>query len=71
MSGDRAGLCDVHAYMNVWYVRQNLPDADGMLAEFANLRAWEARMRAIGHDIRGTRHRRGRHATDRHHGRSQ
>jgi len=52
MSGDRAGLCDVHAYMNVWYVRQNLPDADGMLAEFASLRGWETRMRAIGHGHR-------------------
>ena len=49
MGGDKAGLCDVNAYMNVWYVRAHLPNADEMLAEFGNTRAWEARMRAVGH----------------------
>jgi glutathione S-transferase len=52
MDGDRPGLCDVHAYMNVWYVRQNLPTAGQVFAEFGNLRAWESRMRAIGHGRR-------------------
>ena len=52
MDGDKPGLCDVHAYMNVWYVRQNLATADQMFAEFGNLRAWERRMRAIGHGSR-------------------
>jgi glutathione S-transferase len=52
MSGDKAGLGDVHAYMNVWYVRQNLPDADEIFAEFADMRAWELRMRAVGHGRR-------------------
>jgi glutathione S-transferase len=52
ISGDKTGLCDVHAYMNVWYMRQNLSDADGVLAEFSNVQAWEARMRAIGHGRR-------------------
>ena len=52
MDGDKPGLCDVHAYMNVWYLRQNLKTADQMLAEFGNLRAWETRMRAIGHGRR-------------------
>ncbi len=52
MSGDKAGLCDINAYMNVWYVRTNLPDADAMLAEFGHTRAWEGRMRAIGHGRR-------------------
>ncbi len=52
ISGDRTGLGDVHAYMNVWYVRQNMPDADGIFAEFGNTRAWETRMRAIGHGHR-------------------
>jgi glutathione S-transferase len=52
MSGDKAGLCDVHAYMNVWYLRQSLPDADEMFSEFGRLRAWEVRMRAIGHGRR-------------------
>jgi glutathione S-transferase len=49
MGGDKAGLCDVNAYMNIWYVRTNLPNADEMLAEFDHTRAWEARMRSIGH----------------------
>jgi glutathione S-transferase len=52
VEGDKTSLCDVHAYMNVWYVRQNLPTADQMFAEFGNLRGWETRMRAIGHGRR-------------------
>ena len=49
MSGDKASLCDVNAYMNIWYVRAHLPNADEMLAEFGHTRAWEARLRAVGH----------------------
>ncbi len=49
MSGDKAGLCDVNAYMNIWYVRAHLANADEMLAEFDATRAWEARLRAVGH----------------------
>jgi glutathione S-transferase len=49
MCGDRASLCDVNAYMNVWYVRTNLPDLDKMLFEFPATRSWEARIRAIEH----------------------
>ena len=52
MSGDAASLCDVNAYMNIWYVRAHLPNADEMLAEFSNARAWEARVRAVGHGRR-------------------
>jgi glutathione S-transferase len=52
LGGDKAGLCDVHAYMNLWYVRTNLPNADAMLAEFGHTRAWEARLRAVGHGRR-------------------
>jgi glutathione S-transferase len=52
IGGDKAGLGDVHAYMNVWYVRQNMADADARFAEFGNVQAWEARMRAIGHGRR-------------------
>jgi glutathione S-transferase len=50
--GDKTSLFDVNAYMNVWYVRQNMPNADALLAEFGHVRAWEARMRAIGHGRR-------------------
>ena len=52
MSGDKASLCDVNAYMNIWYVRAHLPNAGQMLAEFGNTRAWEARLRAVGHGHR-------------------
>jgi glutathione S-transferase len=53
MSGATPALCDVSAYMNIWYVRAHLPNADEMFAEFAATRAWESRMRAVGH---GRRH---------------
>ena len=49
LGGDKAGLCDVNAYMNVWYVRSNLPDTDALFGEFASTRAWETRLRAVGH----------------------
>jgi glutathione S-transferase len=49
MCGDQVSLCDINAYMNVWYVRGNLPILDQMLAEFPATKNWEARMRAIGH----------------------
>jgi len=52
MGGSAASLCDVNAYMNIWYVRANLPDADGMMTEFAATRAWELRIRAVGHGRR-------------------
>jgi glutathione S-transferase len=52
MGGDKAGLCDVNAYMNIWYLRAHLPNADGMLAEFGHTRAWEARLCAVGHGRR-------------------
>ena len=52
LSGNKTGLLDVNAYMNIWYIRTNLPNADEMLAEFCKTSAWEARMRAIGHGSR-------------------
>jgi glutathione S-transferase len=53
MCGDKPGLCDINAYMNVWYLRANLPgEAERLLAEFTRTRAWETRMRAVGHGRR-------------------
>jgi len=52
MSGARPSLCDVNAYMNIWYVRSNLPGASDVLKQFDATRAWEQRMRAIGHGRR-------------------
>jgi glutathione S-transferase len=49
MCGEHVSLCDINAYMNVWYVRAHLAGLDDMLAEFPAMRAWEARTRAIGH----------------------
>jgi hypothetical protein len=34
MCGDPVSLCDINAYMNVWYAAPSLPDLDAMLAEF-------------------------------------
>ena len=52
-------LADIHAYMNIWYLRANLDDADlartGMdriLAAIPRTLAWEKRMRTIGHGAR-------------------
>ena len=52
LCGDKAGLCDVNAYMNIWYVRSNLPDTEAMFAQFDHTRAWEARLRGVGHGRR-------------------
>jgi glutathione S-transferase len=52
LSGNRASLIDVNAYMNIWYVRNNLPNADDLLSEFGNTSHWEQRIRAIGHGPR-------------------
>jgi glutathione S-transferase len=52
-------LADVNAYMNVWYTRANLSEADQtlvgvdqILARCPHILAWEKRMRAIGHGLR-------------------
>ncbi len=52
LGGGNASLWDVNAYMNVWYVREHLPNAGEMLAEFDRVRAWETRMREVGHGRR-------------------
>jgi glutathione S-transferase len=52
LCGDQCGLLDINAYMNVWYVRSNLPVADELLKGFSRVRDWEQRMRAIGHGKR-------------------
>ncbi len=50
---DKFSLADAGCYMNIWYVRSNLPElADELLAEFPRLREWENRVRALGHGTR-------------------
>jgi glutathione S-transferase len=45
-------LADVNAYMNVWYARAHLSNADQMLTGFPRTSAWEKRVQAIGHGTR-------------------
>jgi glutathione S-transferase len=45
-------LADVNAYINVWYVRANLADLDGLFASFPHTRAWMGRIAALGHGDR-------------------
>jgi hypothetical protein len=52
LAGKDPSLVDINAYMNLWFVRANLPDADEMLAEFDHARAWTGRIRALGHGER-------------------
>src|ERR1700759_1260729 len=49
LAGDAPSLLDVNAYMNVWYARGNMPNADELFAEFDHARAWAGRVRGIGH----------------------
>jgi glutathione S-transferase len=52
ISGETPSLCDVDAYMNLWYLRNSLENSDEMLAEFDHARAWAGRLRAVGHGSR-------------------
>ncbi len=52
LAGETPSLYDINAYMNLWYARSNLADADDLLAEFDHTRAWAGRLRAIGHGTR-------------------
>jgi len=52
MGGELPSLCDINAYMNVWYMRSSLADADGILGEFDHVRAWATRLRNVGHGAR-------------------
>jgi glutathione S-transferase len=52
LGGPLPGLADVHAYMNVWYVRGNLPDAAKLLERFPKMLAWEQRVKGLGHGTR-------------------
>jgi glutathione S-transferase len=49
LQGARAGLADITAFYVILMVRGFLPEATSLLAPFARLHAWEARVRAIGH----------------------
>ena len=50
--GKPPSLADVNAYMNIWYVRGNLPDAAKLFERFPKMLAWEQRVKAVGHGTR-------------------
>ena len=50
--GKHPSLGDVNAYMNIWYVRGNLPDAAKLFERFPKMLEWEQRVKAIGHGSR-------------------
>jgi glutathione S-transferase len=52
LAGDAPSLVDINAYMNLWYLRTGLPEAENLLEEFDHLRAWAGRLRAVGHGQR-------------------
>ncbi len=52
LAGDAPSLLDVNAYMNVWYARSSMPDAEELFSEFDHARAWAGRVRGIGHGDR-------------------
>ena len=45
-------LADINAYMNVWYTRSGLSNADEMLGMWPLTTAWERRIQAMGHGAR-------------------
>ena len=50
--GKQPSLGDVNAYMNIWYVRGNLPDAAKLFERHPKMLAWEQRVKALGHGTR-------------------
>ncbi|UVO51022.1 glutathione S-transferase N-terminal domain-containing protein [Sphingomonas sp. SUN019] len=53
LSGDAAGIADIAAYMNVWFVANIFPElADTLLAGFPRVQDWRAKIAAIGHGTR-------------------
>jgi glutathione S-transferase len=52
LAGDTPSLVDINAYMNLWFLRAGLPEAENLLEEFDHIRAWAGRLRAVGHGQR-------------------
>ncbi|MBV8979233.1 MAG: glutathione S-transferase family protein [Alphaproteobacteria bacterium] len=50
LTGNDPKAADIHAYMNVWWIKAAIPHvAPSLLAEFSALEAWSGRMAAFGH----------------------
>ena len=53
LAGERPGLADAAAWMNIWWLKGALPDTYARLtAGLDRLEAWRARMAEIGHGVR-------------------
>jgi glutathione S-transferase len=53
LAGKTAGLADLAAYMNIWFLAGAVPDvAETLLAGFDRAQAWRKRVAAIGHGPR-------------------
>ncbi len=50
--GAQCGWADITCYFPLWMARTFVPAAEGLLAPLSRTRAWEARMKAIGHGDR-------------------
>lgn len=50
LMGAKAGLCDIAAHMNFWFLRKAYrPGYDGLMASFPKAAAWVERVNEIGH----------------------
>ncbi len=53
LSGERPGLADAAAYMNIWFLQRNLPDnAASLLQGLTRTGDWKDRIAALGHGQR-------------------
>jgi glutathione S-transferase len=53
LAGKTAGLADLAAYMNIWFLAGAVPDvAETLLAGLGRVQAWRKRVAAIGHGQR-------------------
>lgn len=53
LSGDQPSAADFHVYHNMAFIRWGKGRTTALLDQHPGLRAWEARMRAMGHGERG------------------
>lgn len=53
LSGNRPGVADAAAWMNIWFAGRNVPETTAkLLAGLPRVLDWSARMRALGHGDR-------------------
>jgi glutathione S-transferase len=52
LAGESPGLLDVHAWTVPWFTRASIPGVNELFEGFVHLRAWEARVAALGEGAR-------------------